>query len=240
MLVTIKVRNGDVYRMDYEALEVAVGYRGRSLGHVTFQRGHVRAFGSSYMEAEVEFNGVGVFSDVVLLLEDLAKGKVPFDTVTEVHGRLGFLFFEFPLHARVSCEVMVNTVNQTILRHNCYEVKLERIGYKLNIVSYICVKIGCEKMVSLNALAITRDQSKVHVPVRWRMLWRKIKKEKKRLLFDCSTSAQQVHVPYDPYTYSKNFDQGLMWADPDFLSRSFSARFAVPSRVFHQTQSVGS
>lgn len=121
MLVTIKVRNGDVYRMDYEALEVAVGYRGRSLGHVTFQRGHVRAFGSSYMEAEVEFNGVGVFSDVVLLLEDLAKGKVPFDTVTEVHGRLGFLFFEFPLQARVSCEVMVNTVNQTILRHNCYE-----------------------------------------------------------------------------------------------------------------------
>lgn len=107
-------------------------------------------------------------------------------------------------------------------------------------LSYTCVKIGCENMVSLDALAITRDQSKVHVPVRWRMLWRKIKKEKKRLLFDCSTSAQQVHVPYDPYTYSKNFDQGSMWADPDFLSRSFSARFAVPSRVFHQTQSVGS
>ncbi|PQP93932.1 hypothetical protein Pyn_36490 [Prunus yedoensis var. nudiflora] len=51
-------------------------------------------------------------------------------------------------------------------------------------------------MVSLNALAITRDQSKVNVPNRWGMLWRKLKKEKKSLLFDFSTRAQQMHVPY--------------------------------------------
>ncbi|KAM0956788.1 hypothetical protein ACFX13_025628 [Malus domestica] len=125
MSVTIKVQNVDVYAMDYEALEVAVGYRGRRLGHATFQQGYVRALGSSYLDAEVEFNEVGVFSDVVLLLEDLAKGTVPFDTVTEVQGRLGFLFFQFPLQARVSCEVMVNTVNQTIFRHNCYEVSMQ-------------------------------------------------------------------------------------------------------------------
>lgn len=71
------------------------------------------------------------------------------------------------------------------------------------------------------------------------MLWRKVKKEKKklkRLLFDCSTSTRGVRVPYyDAYTYSLNFDQGLMWADPDFIYRSFSARFAVPSGVFHQS-----
>ncbi|PON36002.1 hypothetical protein PanWU01x14_331630 [Parasponia andersonii] len=63
---------------------------------------------------------------------------------------------------------------------------------------------------------------------RWKMLWTKIMKEKRKF-FDCSSSS--VHVPYDPYTYSQNFDQG--WAaDPDNLSRSFSARFAVPSRIF--------
>lgn len=100
MLVRIKVRNGDVYSMDYEALEVGVGYRGKRLGEVRFQQGHVRAFGSSYVDAEVEFSGIGVFSDVVLLLEDLAKGTVPFDTVTEVRGKLGILFFHFPLQVR--------------------------------------------------------------------------------------------------------------------------------------------
>lgn len=68
--------------------------------------------------------------------------------------------------------------------------------------------------------------------LRWRLLWRKIKKEKKRL-FDCS-STSPVHLPYDPYTYSQNFDQGSTWADPDNLSRSFSARFAVPSRILQE------
>lgn len=74
-------------------------------------------------------------------------------------------------------------------------------------------------------------------------MWRRIKKQKrrlKRLLFDCSASAstQGVRIPYDPYTYSQNFDQGLIWADPDFIYRSFSARFAAPSRVFHQSSEI--
>ncbi|CAI9773625.1 unnamed protein product [Fraxinus pennsylvanica] len=62
----------------------------------------------------------------------------------------------------------------------------------------------------------------------WTMLWRKIKKEKKRK-FNYSNS---MRFAYDPYSYAQNFDQGLMWANPDELSRSFSARFAVPSRIF--------
>jgi len=42
-----------------------------------------------------------------------------------------------------------------------------------------------------------------------------------------------VHVPgYDPYTYAQNFDQGLMWDDEaDILARSFSMRFAAPTRL---------
>ncbi|KAM0956789.1 hypothetical protein TB2_024608 [Malus domestica] len=106
-------------------------------------------------------------------------------------------------------------------------------------------KIGSGSMVSLSELVLSADQTKINMPIniKWRVLWKRIKKEKKRTLqlFDCSTSTQVVHVPYDPYTYSKNFDQGsAAWADPDVLSRSFSARFAVPSQVFHQpAQNVG-
>ncbi|XP_044496558.1 uncharacterized protein LOC123218964 [Mangifera indica] len=71
---------------------------------------------------------------------------------------------------------------------------------------------------------------------RWRVLWRKITREKKRI-FDCSSSScTRVHEPYDPLTYSQNFDdQGFIWEDPDNVSRSFSARFAVPSRVFEKS-----
>lgn len=61
-------------------------------------------------------------------------------------------------------------------------------------------------------------------------------REKKKI-FDCSSSAcsRRMHFSYDPYTYSQNFDQGSMWSDPDNMSRSFSARFAVSSRIFEKT-----
>ncbi|KAL2463125.1 uncharacterized protein Fot_54362 [Forsythia ovata] len=66
----------------------------------------------------------------------------------------------------------------------------------------------------------------------WTLLWRKIKKEKKKK-FNCSNS---MRFTYDPYSYAQNFDQGLMWSDPDDLARSFSARFAVPSRIFERNE----
>ncbi|CAN4098357.1 unnamed protein product [Withania somnifera] len=61
----------------------------------------------------------------------------------------------------------------------------------------------------------------------WRLIWRKIKKEKKRI-FHCSNSTR---FSYDAHSYSQNFDQGSVFIDADDLSCSFSARFAVPSRI---------
>ncbi|KAJ4951479.1 hypothetical protein NE237_028311 [Protea cynaroides] len=66
---------------------------------------------------------------------------------------------------------------------------------------------------------------------RWRVLWMRIKKEKKKIL---NLSSAPVQVPYNSYTYSQNFDQGSAWTEPDNLSRSFSARFAVPCRIFEK------
>ncbi|QCD85290.1 hypothetical protein DEO72_LG2g5650 [Vigna unguiculata] len=63
--------------------------------------------------------------------------------------------------------------------------------------------------------------------LRWKLLWMKIKKEKKRLFRSAS-----FQVPYDQHTYSQNFDQGTAIDEPDNLSRSFSVRFADPSIVF--------
>lgn len=53
------------------------------------------------------------------------------------------------------------------------------------------------------------------------------------------SSLQPVQVSYDPYTYSKNFDQGYAFDkldEYDDLSRSFSVRFADPSNIFLQKE----
>ena len=66
--------------------------------------------------------------------------------------------------------------------------------------------------------------------LRWKLLWRKFRKEKRKVFHSWGS----VEVTYDPYSYSQNFDQGSLWDEPDNdnLSRSFSARYAVPSRIF--------
>lgn len=98
--VTLKVHNRDVYSVNYKSLDVSVGYRGRKLGHVKSNHGRVKALASSYIDAELQLKCVKVLSDVVYLLEDLARGTVPFDTITKVTGHLGLFFLEFPLEVK--------------------------------------------------------------------------------------------------------------------------------------------
>ncbi|KAB1209220.1 hypothetical protein CJ030_MR6G010272 [Morella rubra] len=64
----------------------------------------------------------------------------------------------------------------------------------------------------------------------WKMLWMKFKKEKRRIF----KSPASIQIPYNPYTYSQNFDKGSAWDEPDNLARSFSVRFADPSRIFRK------
>ncbi|XP_061343827.1 uncharacterized protein LOC133289840 [Gastrolobium bilobum] len=84
------------------------------------------------------------------------------------------------------------------------------------------IQLGCNEIEHVNCLSATGSPK-----LRWKMLWMKLKKEKKKL-FVCASPLQ---VPYDPYTYSQNFDQGTALEEPENLSRSFSVRFADPSRV---------
>ncbi|KAJ4953785.1 hypothetical protein NE237_030617 [Protea cynaroides] len=119
MPITVKIRNPDFFSLDYRSLVVAIGYRGKQLGFVTSHGGHLRARGSSYSQATLQLQGIQVH-DVFHLLKDFARGSIPFETVTQVRGQLGLFFFDFPLKAKVSCEVIANTDNQTIVRQNCY------------------------------------------------------------------------------------------------------------------------
>ncbi|KAL2321257.1 hypothetical protein Fmac_030226 [Flemingia macrophylla] len=134
--VTVKVRNRDFFSLSYDALAVSVGYRGRMLAFVSAAdaSGLIRARSSSYVDATLNVDGFEVIYDAFYLLEDIARGVIPFDTDTHVVGNLGLFFFNVPLKATVSCEVYVNINQQTIVRQDCYPKSL---GDPIDQSSYI-------------------------------------------------------------------------------------------------------
>ncbi|MCD7459974.1 hypothetical protein HAX54_042467 [Datura stramonium] len=70
----------------------------------------------------------------------------------------------------------------------------------------------------------------------WNVLWKKLSKEKKEkkkglIRFELSRSVH-VQVPrYDEFTYSQNFDDGFNLEEPDHFFKSFSVRYADPSKL---------
>ncbi|PON94541.1 hypothetical protein TorRG33x02_095760 [Trema orientale] len=94
-----------------------------------------------------------------------------------------------------------------------------------------------------NKIAPSSSTTQVLNPYKliWKVLWRKLKKEKKKI-FESPPAVPQRRrlVPYDPYSYSQNFDQSFAWDDilhgdhddDNLISRSFSFRFADPSKIF--------
>ncbi|RWR77559.1 transmembrane protein 106B [Cinnamomum micranthum f. kanehirae] len=118
--LTVHVRNRDFFSLRYRSLLVSIAYRGRQLGFVTSDAGRIKARASSYVDADLVLDGIEVLHDVFYLLEDLARGCIPFNTVTDFNGQIRVLFLDVPLQATVSCEVYVNTKNQTVIRQDCY------------------------------------------------------------------------------------------------------------------------
>ncbi|CAJ2656158.1 unnamed protein product [Trifolium pratense] len=87
-------------------------------------------------------------------------------------------------------------------------------------------RIGYDPIVYVNELMTRMKITSL------KTLWRKIKREKKRSF----RSSSRVFV-YDPSSYLQNFDDGYS-TDPDNVSRSFSARFAAPSKIFEKNIDV--
>ncbi|KAE9588197.1 hypothetical protein Lal_00002814 [Lupinus albus] len=122
--ITVQARNRDFFSVSYDSLAVSVGYRNRDIGFVSSGGGEIMARGSSYVDATLIVDGFEVIYDAFYLIEDLAKGVIPFDTNTRFEGNLGLFFFNVPLKATVSCEVYVNINNQTIAHQDCYPESL--------------------------------------------------------------------------------------------------------------------
>uniref|UniRef100_A0A5B7B970 Uncharacterized protein n=1 Tax=Davidia involucrata TaxID=16924 RepID=A0A5B7B970_DAVIN len=82
----------------------------------------------------------------------------------------------------------------------------------------------------------SRSDHDDHKP-RWLRFWRKIKRssdqnKNRNSNSNCHTSLMQHGgSSYDADTYQQNFDEGSGRAEPDNLCRSFSARFADPSKI---------
>ncbi|KAK4361944.1 hypothetical protein RND71_017185 [Anisodus tanguticus] len=118
--VTVKIRNRDFYSVNFRSVLISIGYRGKQLGYVISDYGRIKARASSYINATLELTDVSVFSDIIPLIEDLARGSITFDTVTQIGGELGLVLFDIPIKGKVSCEIVVDTRNETISHQNCY------------------------------------------------------------------------------------------------------------------------
>ncbi|CAD5168838.1 unnamed protein product [Musa acuminata subsp. malaccensis] len=118
--VDLMVRNPDFFSLDYRSIVVSIGYRGRPLGSVTADGGHVRARGVSHVHTKLDLDGILVLNDAIYLIEDLFRGSLPLDTVTEVQGRMRLFFFDVPVQGNISCALNVNLENQEVIRQDCY------------------------------------------------------------------------------------------------------------------------
>lgn len=95
--LTVRIRNRSFYSLDYRSLVVSIAYRGRPLGSVSSADGRVRARSASYVDATLRLDGVQVLYDALYLIQDIARGVIPFDTITVVEGELGFFAFHIPI-----------------------------------------------------------------------------------------------------------------------------------------------
>lgn len=137
---------------------------------------------------------------------------------------LGLLnHFMLPRFSVLYSILVVYTMNL----ENCHCLSTIRSNSSLSWASY--ERIGYDPIVCVNEF-VTRSKMSS-----WKTLWRKIKRERRR--FFRSSVSPVFHVQYDPTSYLQNFDEGYS-TDPDNVSRSFSARFAAPSKIFGKIEVV--
>lgn len=93
-----------------------------------------------------------------------------------------------------------------------------------------CIQLG-------RSCAESSKNSSTRIQSSWKMFWKKTVSEKKKKFHSRTSPVTLMRTAtYDSRAYSKNFDQGTGWMDPDNLSRSFSARFADPSNVLRNVR----
>lgn len=119
MDMALKVNNKDYFSLEYDSLDVGLGYRGRRIGVVESEGGRLPARHTAYVNSTLELDGVEILHDSVYLLEDLVRKELPLYTVAEFNGSVRVLLVKVPLKKVVSCEVVVNPDNQTILSQDC-------------------------------------------------------------------------------------------------------------------------
>jgi hypothetical protein len=97
MDMALKVNNMDYFSLEYDSLDVGLGYRGRRIGVVESEGGRLPARHTAYVNSTLELDGVEIFHDTVYLLEDLVRKELPLDTVAEFNGSVRVLLVKVPL-----------------------------------------------------------------------------------------------------------------------------------------------
>lgn len=119
MNMFLQIKNTDFFNVWYDSVNVGLGYRGQMIGVFESEGGRLAARQTVYLNSTLELYGTEVSNDVGNFLEDLARKELPLDTVAEFSGGIRLLYAKFSLKKAVSCEVVVNPDNQTVLSQDC-------------------------------------------------------------------------------------------------------------------------
>eukprot|EP00252_Welwitschia_mirabilis_P025613 TRINITY_DN8087_c0_g1_i1.p1 TRINITY_DN8087_c0_g1~~TRINITY_DN8087_c0_g1_i1.p1 ORF type:complete len:228 (-),score=6.75 TRINITY_DN8087_c0_g1_i1:345-1028(-) len=116
--VTAKVTNKNYVGVYYNHVMVNISYRGENIGSVRSESGYIGPRATAYVEADVNLTDIDL-ADVLYFLEDIAKGSIPFTSLTYFDGYIRILGFSVPLKATVNCEVLVDTQDHSVSNQDC-------------------------------------------------------------------------------------------------------------------------
>eukprot|EP00249_Psilotum_nudum_P016970 c26083_g1_i3 orf=293-979(-) len=115
----VRVVNPNYFGVDYKSVTAVIFYNEEKLGYVDSEGGKVPARSTAYVSATLNLTGIELGRNVLSLLEDLAARRVPFSTKAHFRGRIRILFFEVPMEADVSCNLVIDPEDQAILSEDC-------------------------------------------------------------------------------------------------------------------------
>lgn len=134
MDMAVKVSNKDYFSLEYDKLDIGLGYRGRRIGVVESEGGRLPARHTSYVNSTLELDGIEILHDIVYLLEDLVRKELPLDTVVGFNGSVHVLFAKIPLKVGFafilffSLRSLLGEVHLVYMHHDKKEngIKMER------------------------------------------------------------------------------------------------------------------
>ncbi|XP_024529145.1 uncharacterized protein LOC112345843 [Selaginella moellendorffii] len=115
----IQVENPNFFAVDYDRVTVRIYYHGDELGHVDSAGGSVPARRTVNLTANATLQGLEIVKNAMRLISDANKEKIPVSVAAGFDGNLEILAIHPSIKVAISCDLVVDPRNNTILSQEC-------------------------------------------------------------------------------------------------------------------------